>query len=197
MGNKTKKRDAQSVIGLARRRQGSIDVCLRADLVAEHDRLDAELARLQGDGGWTATSLTDVNPVIALAQQIAELEAEMLEATVTFQFQALKRSEWETLTEAHPARAQHDERFNWDTFPPALISASLIDPPMTVDEVTALFDEVNEGTRTLLTGAAWDVNQEASTVPFSQRASVVNRWRASSSKQPEPGASPEASSSDV
>jgi hypothetical protein len=64
---------------------------------------------------------------------------------------------------------------------------------MTVAEVEELFDLLNEGQRDEMFGAAFNVNQEATSVPFSAGVSVVNRWRERRSKQPEPGASPEAS----
>lgn len=196
MGNK-KKRDAKAVIAAARRPESVLEVCLRGDLVAEHELLDQELARIQADGAWVGTSIADVNPVTELAKRIADLEQQMVESTVTFRFRALSRTGWAELLAAHPAREGQQERYNWDTFPTAIVAACLIDPAMTADEVEELFDAINQGSRDALTGAAWDVNQEASAVPFSQRASVVNRWRDESSKQPEHGASPSASSADA
>lgn len=196
MGNK-KKRDARAVIAAARRPENVIEICLRGDLVAEHELLDIELARTQKDDSWVATSIADVNPVTELAERITDLEQQMVDSTVSFRFRALSRNEWAALEAAHPKREGSDERFNLETFPPALIHACLIDPVMTLDEINELLDLLNEKDRVGLASAAWDVNQEATAIPFSQRASEVTRWRAARSKQLEPGAFPSASSADA
>lgn len=196
MGNK-KKRDAKAIIASARRPETSIDVCMRGDLAAEHEQLDAELQRAQADDGWVATSVADVHPAIGLAARIAAIETQMADSIVSFRFRALPRKEWDAFLDAHPARPQTDERFNMDTLPVAIVSACLVDPEMTIEEVDELFDVLSEGGRSALFQAAWSVNQEVAAIPFSRRASAVNRWRDASSKQPEPGESLEASSLDA
>ena len=46
--------------------------------------------------------------------------------------------------------------------------------------------EMDQNQRDALFGAAFQVNQEATTVPFSERASAVTRWREQNSPSPEP-----------
>jgi hypothetical protein len=179
--------DAKALIRGARLREATYRVCLRGDLVGEHAALDAELTAL------TAVPLTDPDAVTDLAARIQALEAEMADATLTLRFRALKRHEWADLIDAHPGR-KPDERFDFSTFVPALLAACLVDPVLDGDDIDALLDAVNEAQRDEMFGVAWAVNNEDASVPFSVRASVVTRARERSSKQPEPGESPEASS---
>ena len=188
------KTDARTLIAGARRRESTLPLCLAGDLAAEHEELEAELEAVMRPGAWTAGSLADTNPTIALSERIVAVEAQMAEHTTTLRFRALKRSDWEALIAAHPGREGKEERWNWSTFAPAIVSACLVDPVMTVAEVDELFDVVNEGQRDALFGAAFQVNQEATTVPFSERASVVTRWRAQNSTSLATGESLEASS---
>lgn len=187
--------DAKELIKNARRRETTYRLCLRGDLLAEHEALESELARITGQGGWTASSLADVSPVVDLAQQIEALEAEMREQTVTLRFRALRRVEWEALVAEHPGREDKQEAFNVETFAAPLVRACLYDPELSASEFDEFWDEaLNHEQRDEVFGAAWAANTEASNVPFSERASVVTRWREQNSRQPEPGASPEASS---
>lgn len=179
--------DAKTLIKNARRRQGTYRVCLRGDLIADHAALEAELEAL------TAGPILDPERVTDLAGQIKALESEMTEATITLRFESLPRDEWAELVDAHPGR-KADERFNFDTFVPAMLAACLVEPDLDADDIDALLDSINEGQRDELFGVAWAVNREDTNVPFSVRASVVMQARASRSKQHEPGASPEASS---
>lgn len=186
---------AKDILKNARRRETTYRLCLRGDLLAEHEALEAELARITGEGGWTASSLADTSPVVDLAQQIEALQAEMREQTVTLRFRALRRVDWEALVAAHPPREDKDEAFNVETFAAPLVRACLVDPELTASEFDDLWDDaLNHEQRDEVFGAAWAANTEATSVPFSERASVVTRWREQNSKLPEPGASPEASS---
>lgn len=179
------------LIARAKPRETTVSLCLRGDLVAEFEALDAELTNLTITAGWkTDEPMAEAG---ALADRLETLRAEMAEDTVVVRFQALKRIEWEALVDAHPGRTP-DEAFNFSTFPLALIAASAVDPAMTEQEASDLLDVLNEGQRVALFDAAYTVNQEATAVPFSASASAVSRWREQKSKQPEPGESPEASS---
>lgn len=187
--------DAKTILKNARRRETTYRLCIAGDLLAEHEAAEAELTRLQGEGGWTSTSLADESPIFPLAEKIAALQAEMLEQTVTLRFRALRRHDWEALKSAHPAREDKDEPFNVDSLAPALVAACMYDPDLSPSEFDDLWDDaLNDAQRDEVFGAAWSANTEATSVPFSERASVVTRWREQNSTSPAPTESPEASS---
>lgn len=178
--------DVRALIASARRRESNFRLCLSGDLVAEHQALEAELDALMKQGGWTAAADDDENPTVVIAEKIRDVEARMAEHTVDLRLRALKRVEWEELLEAHPAREGRDEPWNLSALLPALLAACLCDPEMTVAQVDDLLDVINEGQRQALGAAAFEVNQEATTVPFSERASAVTRWREQSRKSHAP-----------
>lgn len=183
--------EARTLIDSARRRESTYRLCLRGDLLAEHERLERDLEAAT-QGGATAATLSTV--AVDLAARIRAVEADIAENTATLTFRALPRREWDQLLDSHPARDGKQEAFDVSTLPVALVAASLADPTMTVGEVEELFDVVNEGQRDGIFAAAWAVNTEATAIPFSERASVVTRWRERSSMPRGLGESPEASS---
>ena len=176
------KNDVRALIAGAKRREVSFSLCLAGDLVAEHQALEAELDALMNQGGWTAAPDDDANPAVVLAAQILDVQKRMAEHTVDLRLRALKRAEWDGLLDAHPAREGRDEAWNLSSLLPAIIAACLCDPEMTEAQVDDLLDVINDGQRQALGAAAFEVNQEATTVPFSERASAVTRWREQSRK---------------
>ena len=185
-------RTIADILATAKPRETTVRLCLRGDLAAEFEALDAELTDKTVTGTWAADE-----PRVeaeALAARIDALRAEMEVDTVVFRFRSLPRLQWEALIDAHPGRAGREEPFNLSTFPLALIAACAVDPAMTDAEASDLLDVLNEGQRDALFGACYTVNQEAVAVPFSVSASAVSRWREQNSKPLEPGVSPEASS---
>lgn len=172
---------AKDLLATARLRESTLRLVTRGDLLAEHEEAVADLERLTK----AAVSVTD--ETAAAAELVQSLEADIEASTVTLRFRALSRSAYQALLTEHPGREGEDEVWNWQTFVPALIAACLIDPVMTVDEVVELLDLITEGQRDELFSAAYDVNQSVTRVPFSERASVVTRWREQSATPPEPG----------
>lgn len=74
------------------------------------------------------------------------------EAVVSFTFKSIGREAYDSMLDFHKAtKDQRDEAraagaqatFNPDTFPPALVSASLAEPKLTVDEVEQLWKDPN------------------------------------------------------
>jgi hypothetical protein len=146
-------------------------LCLREDLRAVHDQLQLELAKASRDA---VTSLGGGAAGQDLAQRIRAIEADMDAAKVPFRFRALTPDAWSKLEDAHPAREGHDERqFNLDTFPPALIAASCVDPVMTEADVKQLFEKISSGQMGVLFDAAFLVNTGRAEVPFSALASAM------------------------
>jgi hypothetical protein len=185
-------RTIADILATAKPRETTVRLCLRGDLVAEFEALDAELTDKTVSGTWRTSD--PQSEAADLADRIEALRAEMDVDTVVFRFRSLPRLQWEALVDAHPGRDGRDEPFNFTTFPLALIAACAFDPAMTDAEATDLLDILNEGQRIKLFDACYTVNQESTAVPFSVSASAVSRWREQNSKPLEPGVSPEASS---
>jgi hypothetical protein len=164
-------KNAREIIESAKRRETTVRLCLRGDLVAEFEALEARLADLTIGVGWGNGD----DATAEVAARLTEIRAEMLEDTVEFRFRALKRRAWDDLKSKHTDAAT--QILNVDAFMPELVQVSLVDPAMTAAELDELYDVINDGQRIDLGNAAWSVNTEATEVPFSERASVVMRSR--------------------
>lgn len=118
-----------------------------------------------------------------LAADTAELRAALdaargsLEATmVSMRFRSIGRKRYDKLVTEHPATdeqkaEQPDAAWNLDTFPPALLSASCIEPPMTVEEATELFETWNVAEFMEIWTAALAVNTQRRVVELGKGSS--------------------------
>lgn len=184
--------DFSEIMAAARQREETVSLCLDGTLNAEHEALSDALEEARR--GVDTTSLGEPVRGFAIAQQIVDLETRMTEATKTFKVRALGHKAWSDLLASHPPEDPDVSAFNLKTFPPALIAACSLDPIMSDDQVTELFEVLNLGQRNLLFGAAWRANQGVD-IPFSQAASETLQSSGARSKSPVPGVSPDRSSS--
>lgn len=162
--------DISEILKRARRRQKSVFLCLAGDTVAELDRLEKQLAAL-GDA-WQPESLAASDPKAELAKQVAAARDKVRASETEFRFEALGDGPWSDLHAAHPS-SEKGQAWDPKTFVPALIAACAIDPVMTVEQVNELFAVCNAAQRELLFQGAYDVNTEATGVPFSLSASGI------------------------
>lgn len=105
------------------------------------------------------------------------------DAVVTVRFRSVGRHAWDDLIRSHPptdaqiaeaeASGMGDLNFNSDTFPPAVVAASLDEPKMTVDEVAAIWDspEWNQAELGILFAAALEVNNSRHTLDLGKDSS--------------------------
>jgi len=161
--------DIKDVLAKIKPRELRVRICLAGDVAAEVDRLEAELASVSN---WKAASMADQHPGLALAEQIAAARERMKESEVEFTFRALGAKAWSDLVAMHPGKTDEDA---WDTdsLAPALVAASAVDPEMTREDLDQLFEGLNMGQRQELMDAAWQVNGEATSIPFSLHASAI------------------------
>lgn len=103
-----------------------------------------------------------------IAQQMADLVENNPTAFYEVKLEQATRPEWLAL------RAQHAPRdgvvadrgaFNADTFPPAAVRLSLVDPEPTDEVMAFLTANLSSGEWERLTGAVWDLNEGAREVP--------------------------------
>lgn len=134
----------------------TVRVCLRGDLSAQIEELrgrwqDAASDNITGMAGPDAAVLYD---------QIALLEQESAESEQEFLLRAMGATAWRRLVAEHPPDGDDVDAWRWDleTFPPAALAASCVDPPMTVDQATTLADMLSNGQWGKLWGACLTVN---------------------------------------
>jgi hypothetical protein len=157
------------IIKKAKPREHAVPICLAGDLAGEVDRLEAEWRRL---GEWKPSSAADSDPRRELGERIEAARQAMREAEVTFTFRALTSKAYSDLLAKHPSD-NPKETFDPVTFGPALVAASSLEPKMTLRQVATLFDQINEAQREELLEGAWNVNNQATSVPFSLAASLT------------------------
>ncbi|MBB4985037.1 hypothetical protein [Streptomyces nymphaeiformis] len=162
--------DISEILKKAKRRQKSVHLCLAGDLVAELEELERQLSEA-GDA-WSPDSLAATDPRVALAKKVAAARDKVRKSYTEFRFQSLGDKGWSDLLAEHPGKEQ-GHAWDPDTFPKALIAASAVDPEMLPEQVSELFEILNEGQREQLFQCAFDVNREAPGIPFSLSASGI------------------------
>jgi hypothetical protein len=161
--------DIKDVLAKIKPREHTVRICLAGDVAAEYDRLEAELSKT---AQWQPQSMAEANPSAAIAEKMVAVQERMREAEVEFTFRALGAKAWSDLVAQHPS-SKEGESFDPESLAPALVAACAVDPEMTPSDVTELFETLNVGQRQQLTEAAWHVNGEATSVPFSLHASAI------------------------
>ncbi len=80
---------------------------------------------------------------------------------------ALPRRQYRELVDAHPPREGSDDKdWNADTYPPALIAASCVDPSFTLEQAVQAWDEWDTATVGRLFLTAFQLNEFGSKVGF-------------------------------
>jgi len=162
--------DIESILRMARPKERVVHVCLRGDLVAEHDELERQIRDADTAPGERA--LADGGSPRALAGRVQAVEAEMRAASAPFRFRALPRSRWDALRKRFEDESANSG-YNLEALAGPLVAASCVAPVMTEAQVDALREVISHGQFQELFGAAWDVNTGAVDVPFSLIASAA------------------------
>ena len=181
----------------AKKRTVRVSLCLRGDLIAEHQRLEAELQASQKEDSRVEASIAgaDSERTLELAEQVRALEDEMGACETSFKFEALGRTAWRKLMGEHPpseADREGGSAFNPETFPSAAIAASLLEPSATVEEVEALGEILTNNQWDTLWGGCLEANVGARTPGESLAASVILQRSRPSSTTADHGVSLEA-----
>jgi hypothetical protein len=168
----------------------SVVVPMASDAAEEAERLDPQLRRLRNADGEQG-DLSE--QVVALAEHIRDLERTAAESEVTFVFEGLPRSRWDKLLLDHPLPPElrkqlgADIDFNPETFPPALMAASCVEPaelhsdfddaghldPEVLAEWTAINDGWSQGQVQRIWRACLQANTAVAEPPKSLLVSAV------------------------
>lgn len=164
--------DITEVLAKAKAPERTVDLCLQADLAAEHDELNRQLVEAQRAG---VTTMADTGRTAELAQRIRDLEEQMRASTVTFRVRGLSPYEREQWLADHPGRDGKSELFNPLTGLAPLLAACAVDPAMTADQAQELCQKLGSGQTDKLFAAAWEATHGGGQVPFSVAASATLR----------------------
>jgi len=181
--------------------EASHPVCLRADLTAQFEAAERELAALGNKAD--ITTLDGGGPRRRLVQKIEKLQQEMTAGTVEFRLRALPKSKWRALVAAYPPRTGGDGEplpqdatigVDREAFLDALIKISVVEPAISQEQWLELIghsedekrrltaegkeDEILEGVLTDrqysdLCDEAWFLNRGEVSVPFSLAVSQL------------------------
>lgn len=147
--------DFATIAATVKRPRQTVRLCLRADLFAARDRLVRELAGASSD--------TLAGPSPSVRDKLAALDLEMEAATADFIFEAVSRATFTAIEDANPSTDDGPSR----DFMAELIAASVVEPEMTKAQVDELFGLLSDGQTQVIEDAAWTVNRETGSVPFS------------------------------
>lgn len=198
MSGKATMKNFKTMLGAAKLPEREVDICLRGDLAAAHKAAEAAVIEAQAKAGNSKEG-NGVGPLVAEVERIQE---QMRDSTYPFKIRALSRPRFRALMKAHPPRevdGKLDEDdatvgFNRETFFEALLKVATVEPEMGVD-IDAYFDALLKGGNPPLpdgdwpelldklidrqfgdlTDAAWFVNRDEVSVPFSLAASLAKQ----------------------
>ncbi|MCG6499465.1 hypothetical protein [Kitasatospora sp. A2-31] len=159
---------AADILAKVKPRTATVTLYLDGEAAGRIAQLEAQFADL---ADWQPESLADSDPRRAIAQEIAGLQDRIRDSAQDFVLRALPAKAWSDLLALHPGR-HAQELYNPTTLPAALVPACLVEPAMTPEEYEQLAEVLNQGQRDELELAAWQVNNEAVSVPFSLAASA-------------------------
>lgn len=158
---------------------------LETDLDRTLTLLERERSRSRDQVG---KSLAEGGKTIELQKKVDQIEAEMEKlwgeaegSIVKFVFQDIGRKKYDDLVTAHPPTKEQIKEweeeggegrlaYNVSSLPPALMAATAVDPEMTVEEATRIFDEWGNFEVTRLFAAAQAACIGVSSLPKSRRS---------------------------
>lgn len=171
-----------------------VSLCVAGKLVAEHQVLQDQLAKLPKESERLSGSARERKRI---AEEIHLVEEMMSESTYDFTFRSISPKRYSDLVAKHPDKTGKT-MWNPFTFPPALIAACCISPEGMDDpeRLQELLDKLSAAQQQELLQAAWAVNNSSPKELISLEASEILRNYATNSDSATDTESPEASSSD-
>jgi hypothetical protein len=203
------------LMGEAKPAERSVPICMRGDLVAQLEQLEAAADEARRSTSKEGDGLGD------LVEQIEALQAEMREATYAFRLRALPPRRYRALTAKYPPRRDDEGKVDQGDLQrgfslemiPELIRVSTFDPELSEDKWRELLGDteaeaarreaagepVEDGKLTdaqcwQLGNAAHQLNEGEISVPFSPAVLLRSQRSGGESKPPSSSASPRPSS---
>ena len=158
-----------------------VEVYLAAGLEADIRELDSQIVATKGgvlDERLAGGTVSEDARLVALAQEVEALRAEMAESKVVFKFRGLDPGEFDKIKESLGEDADDDEKVGY-----AMFAAQCLEPAgMTGEDFAEMAEHLGEGYfgQTIIRTATAANSGMSVDVPFSLNASEVLRTRASS-----------------
>lgn len=131
----------------------------------------AELSRRIDQEAALDEALNRAPVAPGLRQELEDLQKRADEDAVAFVFQEIPRREFQAMIDAHPSKKK-DERWSQETFPPALLAAACVDPPLTEADASTIWNDWGQAVAWELFAAAFAVQEDPSRVPFTASGSA-------------------------
>jgi hypothetical protein len=181
----------EDILKVAELPEESVPLCLRGTLVAEFERLEQELLAAPTQ----ATSLGDIPQAAEIARRMDALRDDMRAATAEFRLRARPAREWSDFFATKPEQDASQDKVvfedAWHAWLCQMVADTCYQPTMTAGQVDKLSKKLSGNQWTRLTDAAWAVNAQQQSIPFSAAASAVLQATGGRSRQPEQSASPD------
>lgn len=147
----------------------SIDVLIDAELASEIKALEKRhMIELRIDDKENRTPIAP-----SIRKRIDKLVEQAQESTVTFTFQDQGRKRFEDLWKTvPPTDEQREKGYEWDpdAFGPLIISEACIEPKISLEEATDMYNDWSTAEAELLLMTAINVNLGVSAIPLSETA---------------------------
>jgi hypothetical protein len=156
----------EDILAEATPTERSVRICIRGDLRARFDELEAEL-RAAVDGGDGERSVSGA-PEHAIVERLQQVRADMEAATRTFRFRSIGKR-WRTLATKH----EKPDGGMGEGFFVEAIAESSVSPKMSVEQVGKLFDVLAQGDVDALFLCARSANLGTPDLPKSRLASEI------------------------
>lgn len=183
--------DFRDKLKAARLPEATIAICLRADLVADHELKTDQLEQAERAKG---NSLAGTGTA-QIREDLLAIEQEMRDSTQVFRLRGLAsrrvgantgdpRPTWQELKAQHPPREQDGQMViadrlagsvNIDTIAEPLVRWCIVDPAMTDTDWADFLAVLSDGQFDALVTKAWNLNQQDVAIPFSSAASPTTR----------------------
>lgn len=186
------KTDSPTMEEILRQKKPNIRKCMiLLDSALSHriDEKAAEIERLErGRSGRLSSTLADTTQtqIDQLTDELEELEREAADLSIEFSFRDLGRKGYDALLSEHPPTPEDKEMwsnaggegklaYSLVTFPPALVSATSLEPKISIKEAQTMFEDWGEGDLELLFTTALMACKEPTSLPKSRAASARTR----------------------
>lgn len=167
-----------------------VAVVQRAGLIAEHARIEAEIAGHHSTGSLGG-------PPSELLDRLRDLEAEIERSALVVRLRALGTRQWSDLLAEHPPKkdqAQLGAQWNPETWEPAAVAACAVEPTITDEQATRMRDAIPPGEWRALVLAVLELHGERVVPPKSLLLSALALASGDSSTTPPIVESPEGGS---
>lgn len=171
--------DIKEFLAGARLPERTVAICLRGDLVAEHQQAERELERAEK----TPVDSLAGNGAAEIAEHIRAIESEMQASVYEFRLRGLPAPKFRAFKAEHPIRIKDDEPvkddvifgFNVETGFEPLARMCLIEPQFDDETWPQFMDTLTEQQFEEIAAAAWYLNRGDIDIPFSSAASRLIR----------------------